>query len=135
MLEAIDILEIQMVVSLYGHIIDNRQFSRVAEVFTDDVIYDLTDFDGGIIVGADTVARLWAQTDTVHPLAHHATNVVVWTDADGVVRVNSKGLGVGNRGRVGSVNYDDVFRKVNGHWRMAERVCRLRRATGIPEIS
>jgi hypothetical protein len=64
---------------------------------------------------------------TRHPLAHHATNVVVTEDADGTVRVLSKGAGVGAGGRVGSVTYRDIAVRTPDGWRIAERVVVLRR--------
>ena len=77
---------------------------------------------------APTVCReLWSRPDAMHPLAHHATNIVVSTDADGTVRVLSKGLGVGPNGRVGSVVYHDVVERTQAGWRLAARSAVLRR--------
>lgn len=135
MIDAADLIAIHQIISLYGHIIDDRQFSRLQDVFTHDVRYDTTDFGGGVDIGADAVRRLWLDPATDHPLAHHATNVYVFEAPDGTVRVRSKGIGVGFKGRVGSVLYDDIVRKEVAGWRIAERVCRLRRASSIPDPS
>ena len=62
-----------------------------------------------------------------HPLAHHTTNVVVLQDDDGTVRVLSKGIGVGEAGRVGSVTYRDVVVRTEAGWRFASRTAELRR--------
>lgn len=62
-----------------------------------------------------------------HPVAHHATNIVVLEDPDGTVRVRSKGIGVGPGGRVGSVTYDDVAVRTGDGWRLASRRVVLRR--------
>jgi hypothetical protein len=63
----------------------------------------------------------------MHPLAHHATNIIVSEDADGTVRAVSKGLGVGPQGRVGSVVYRDILERTPQGWRFAERTAQLRR--------
>ena len=42
--------------------------------------------------------------------------------------LSNEGIGVGRRGRVGSVTYRDVVRRTEGGWRFAERVGVLRRA-------
>jgi hypothetical protein len=73
---------------------------------------------------------VWTGDLTVHPLAHHATNIVVTEDPDGTVRVLSKGIGVGNRGRVGSVTYHDVVVRTADGWRLAHRRAELRRPAG-----
>jgi hypothetical protein len=80
-----------------------------------------------VVHGATAVRGLWAAPDAMHPLAHHATNIIVSEDPDGTVRVLSKGLGVGPNGRVGSVVYRDIVRRTGGGWRFASRVGELRR--------
>ena len=75
---------------------------------------------------ADLLAH-WTSDMSIHPLAHHATNIVVTEDADGTVRVLSKGIGVGRKGRVGSVTYRDVAVRAAAGWRLASRAAVLRR--------
>jgi SnoaL-like domain len=135
MLDIADKLAIHELLALYGHIVDDRQFSRADEVFTEDVRYDMVSFGEGVIIGRQAVVDLWSRPTMRHPLAHHATNILISVDADGTVRVKSKGLGIGYGGRVGSVNYDDIVRKEGGRWLMAERVCRLRTPDSIPAIT
>jgi hypothetical protein len=81
-MNANDILAVQRLMSLYGYVIDERQWSRIADVFTDDVVYDLTDVGLGVARGIDAVRDLWTSPSTYHPLAHHVTDVSstrVWT--------------------------------------------------------
>jgi len=47
------------------------------------------------------------------------------------VRVRSKGIGVGPRGRVGSVTYDDIVVRTDAGWRMSYRRAVLRRAEDL----
>jgi hypothetical protein len=134
MLDTADQLAIHRLIALYGHIVDERQFSRVGELFTDDVRYDMTDFGADVLVGASAVVDYWSLPTTRHPLVHLTTNVVIDVDPDGTVRVASKGVGIGYGGKAGSVTYLDVLRKIDGRWLMAERICRLRDPSKIPEI-
>lgn len=134
-LDPSDRIEIHELIADYGHLIDERQFSRLHENMTADVVYDMVDFDMGVAHGITEVVAMWTGPLAAHPLAHHATNVVVREDADGTVRVRSKGMGVGVQGRVGSVVYHDIVVKTAAGWRIAERVGILRRADRIPEIS
>ena len=77
--------------------------------------------------GAAAIGELWSRPDAAHPLAHHATDIVVSEDPDGTVRVLSKGLGIGTSGRVGSVVYRDVVERTARGWRFAARKGQLRR--------
>ena len=121
-----DILAIHQLLALYGHIIDEREWQRVAELFTANAVYDMSEFGLGVVHGAGAIRQLWSRSDATHPLAHHATNIVVSEDSDGIVRVISKGLGVGPNGRVGSVVYHDVVERTPAGWRFAARKGRLR---------
>jgi hypothetical protein len=125
-----DILAIHELLALYGHIIDQREWQRVDELFTSGAVYDMTAFGLGTVVGTAAIRQLWSRPDAAHPLAHHATNIIVQEDADGTVRVLSKGLGVGPNGRVGSVVYRDVVERTPQGWRFVSRSAQLRRMEG-----
>jgi SnoaL-like domain len=126
-LEPHDILAIHELLARYGHIIDEREWQRVEELFTADARYDMREFDLGEVRGAAAIRALWSGPDAAHPLAHHATNILVSEDPDGTVRVLSKGLGIGAHGRVGSVVYRDVVQKTEAGWRFLSRTAQLRR--------
>ncbi len=132
MLTVEDRLAIHELLSWYGLLIDERQFTRTHELFTDDAVYDVSDFGSGVHVGWENIAQLWRDSEGQHPLAHHVTNVVVSEDADGIVRVLSKVIGVRPDGKVGSVTYRDVLVKTPHGWRMQERICTARRPDRIP---
>jgi SnoaL-like domain len=125
--EVADTLAIHQLLALYCHIIDEREWWRVGELFTADAVYDMSDFGLGVVHGAAAIRELWSRPDAIHPLAHHATNIVISEDADGTVRVHSKGLGVGPNGRVGSVVYRDVVVRTDAGWRFATRKSQVRR--------
>ena len=126
-------LAIHELISLYGHLIDQRQFSRLGEIFTGDAVFDLTGYNGKCYRGLPAIQAMMLASSE-HPLAHHATNVVVLTQEDSI-GVISKGIGVGVGGRVGSVTYRDRLSLTQQGWRIRERGCELRQPDAIPEPS
>ena len=134
MLELSDRIAIAELMARYGNIIDDRQFSRASEVFAPAIVYDVSDFGEGILRGTDAIVAAWTKTND-HPLAHHVTNVEMWLDPDGTVRVRSKIIGVGHKGRVGSATYRDIVVMTANGWRIIERVVTLRSSQSVPEIT
>lgn len=132
MLSIEDKLAIHDLISLYGHIVDNREFSRTHELFTDDAVYDISDFNAGVHIGWPAVARLWRDLEGQHPIAHHATNVLVSQDDDGTVRVLSKAIGILGDLSAGSAIYKDIVVKTPAGWRMSHRVAIPRSPNRIP---
>src|SRR3954449_4682402 len=101
-LDTADRLAIQELLALYGHLIDERRWDELDRVFTPAIRYDATDFDMPVTESLAELVAEWTSPEGMkrHPLAHHATNIVVFEDDDGTVRMLSKGLGVGAAGRV-----------------------------------
>ena len=133
-----DRLAIHELLGLHGHLIDERRWDELGLVFTDDVVYDASDFGMPVTRSLGELVAEWTSEAGMarHPLAHHATNIVVDASAtDGTVRVRSKGIGVGPGGRVGSVVYRDVVVRTAGGWRLAERICTRRRAEGQATVT
>lgn len=126
-LDVSDVLGIHELLARYGHVIDERRWGELGEVFTDDATFDASDFGAPVVSSLDALRTMWSSDESQHPLAHHSTNVVISVGEDGVVRVASKGLGVLSNGRVGSVTYHDELRRVDGGWRLSRRVATLRR--------
>jgi len=122
-----DSLAIHQLLSLYGHVIDEREWQRVDELFTATALYDMSAFGLGVVRGASAIRELWSRPGATHPLAHHATNIVITEDPDGTVRVLSKGIGLGANGRVGSVVYRDIVERTPAGWRFTSRTAQLRR--------
>jgi 3-phenylpropionate/cinnamic acid dioxygenase small subunit len=124
-----DRLAIHELLGLYGHLIDDRRWDELGRVFTDDAVYDATDFGMPVTSSLAELVAEWTSEAGLrrHPLAHHATNVVVEAIEGDVARVRSKGVGIGAGGRVGSVTYVDVVVRTAAGWRLANRTARLRR--------
>lgn len=116
-----DQLAIAQVIGLHGHLIDAGAFDRFGEVFTEDVTYDLTAFDAGIVRGHVALAALALALGDSNPVGHHVTNLV-FTGAEGdVVTAMSKGLVVYADGTCSGVVYHDTLARTAAGWRIAHR--------------
>ncbi|MFE9559197.1 nuclear transport factor 2 family protein [Streptomyces sp. NPDC006692] len=122
-----DRLAIAELVSLHGHLVDDGELERLEELFTVDVVYDLTDFGQGCLVGAVAVREAALALGAANPVAHHITNIVITESTEGQVRVRSKGLGVKADGSCGSVSYDDIAVRARDGWRICHRKVSARR--------
>jgi 3-phenylpropionate/cinnamic acid dioxygenase small subunit len=131
-LDTRDLIEIHMMLALYGHTIDDRDWPALDQVFTEDIVYDATDFGLGVMRGIPAIVEAWREPFE-HPLAHHTTNVVITEDPDGTVRVRAKHIGPRVSG-ITLVTYQDVVRKTPEGWRIAERAARLQGRIPIAEV-
>ncbi len=122
-----DRIAIHEMLGLYGHLIDQRRWSELNQVFTDDAVFDATSFGQSVTYSLADLLAVWTADLSIHPLAHHVTNIVITEDDDGTVRVLSKAIGVGRKGRVGSATYRDIVVRTPAGWRLAHRVAVLRR--------
>ena len=127
LLSTADRLEIHELAARYGTTIDDRDWPGLEQVFCRDAVYELRGFGptDRQVVGSAEICRMMEDTQD-HPVAHHVTNVIVTVDGS-EVRMRSKVIGSGPRGRVGSADYDDVLRREDGAWRIARRIVTLRR--------
>jgi 3-phenylpropionate/cinnamic acid dioxygenase small subunit len=126
-LDVTDRVEIHELAARYANAIDDRDWDALDAVFTDDALYVLSGFGelDDRYEGVAAIRALMESSDS-HPVAHHVTNVVVTVDG-GEVRMTSKIIGPGRRGRVGSADYHDRLRHQPDGWRIAERLVTLRR--------
>ena len=124
-----DHIAITQLVNLYGHVIDFREWDRLGEVFVEDLVFDATDLDPARepIHGLSNLVKRWSSPEANHPLAHHASNILIWEDPDGTVRSQSKGYGPRPGGEGRAVTYKDVLRRTPQGWRLARRTAILMR--------
>ncbi|WP_043665849.1 nuclear transport factor 2 family protein [Streptomyces xylophagus] len=122
-----DRLAITELIALHGHLADEGELDRMAEVFTPDVEYDLTDFGQGTVTGLAELVDASLALGAGNPVAHHVTNVVIEELAEGGARVRSKGLGIKADGSCGSVTYVDTVVRVGASWRIGHRRVSARR--------
>jgi hypothetical protein len=115
-------------INRYGHLVDTGQFDRMHEILTEDVVYDVTDLDGGVLVGLEALRQAALTVGDGNPLAHHVTNIVLDEATGDLVHALSKGLGVMADGGIGSVTYEDRIERRDRGWRIAQRTVRSRRS-------
>src|SRR5580698_9825638 len=96
-----DRLAIHDVIALHGHVADDRDWDRLGELYTDDMVLDLEDFGYGTLHGLQALRDLsrGSQDDKGQPLGHHVTNIVVVGREGAGVRARSKALAVIRRSR------------------------------------
>lgn len=116
-----DRILIHELINLHGHIMDEGQFGRFDELFTGDVIYDISAFGGGELRGAAAIADAARALGDRNPVGHHVTNIVVAELGDDEAVVVSKGIGILADGTAGSVVYEDQVRRTPAGWRIAHR--------------
>ncbi len=122
---------IEDIIKLHGHLTDDGDLDRYDELFTPDVVYDLSDFGLGELNGVTALRDAGIALGDANPVGHHVTNIVVRELDEGVVSVRSKGIGVMADGSAGSLVYDDVVVQERGVWRIRRRaVLRRRRPLG-----
>src|SRR4051812_28924135 len=96
-----DRLAVTDLIALHGHLVDAGAFERFAELFTPDVVYDVSDLGGEPLTGIAAVRDAGLRLGAANPVGHHVTNTVVTAAADGSVTARSKFLGVRGDGTVG----------------------------------
>jgi 3-phenylpropionate/cinnamic acid dioxygenase small subunit len=123
-LQAADVVQIQQVFAHYGHLLDDRQWHRLGEVFTADAVADYS--RGGTsrqLTGLDEIIRFLSTASASS--AHHVSNVSVFSE-DGTVRAVSKFFVPYTRTEhrphrwYGGV-YDDELRRTDAGWRIQRR--------------
>jgi hypothetical protein len=127
-LSAEDRFAITDLVHLYGHLIDGGELDRLSELFTPDVIYDVSDLGHGTLAGVEAIRSAALAVGDANPVGHHLTNLVLTEQSDGQVRARSKGIGIMADGTSGSVVYDDLIVRAGRGWRIRHRKVAARRA-------
>lgn len=135
MTDAADRIAIHEVINLHGHLVDEGEFERLGELFTDDVVYDVTALGGTALVGPSAFAEAGLALGAGNPLGHHVTNIVVTELAGDRAKARSKGFAVMTGGAVGSVVYVDELRRTRDGWRITVRRVLPRRAPLQPSGS
>ena len=81
-LAADDILALQHMIIAYGHIIDSRQWERLRELFTEDLVFVPYQADMSPTTSLSELVARWSAPEYPHPVGHHETNVLIepqWT--------------------------------------------------------
>ncbi|MDW6059711.1 nuclear transport factor 2 family protein [Streptomyces sp. FXJ1.4098] len=114
-------------IAMHGHLCDSGELDRLDEVFTTDVIYDVTDFGQEVLRGVEACAEAGRALGELNPVGHHVTNIVLTEQTEGRVHARSKGIGVKADGTTGSLTYEDIVVRVDQGWRISHRKVLARR--------
>src|SRR5690349_12848340 len=79
-LDPADYLEVLDVTARFGHVIDDREWDRIDEVFSDDGTFDMSQLGLWTGTGLDVLRERLSQSPA--GVSHHASNLIV-TGHDG----------------------------------------------------
>jgi SnoaL-like domain len=127
-LHAEDRQAIGEILSLHGHLFDGGHLDRLGEIFTPDVVYDMSAVGVETFEGIEAIRSAALQLGPGNPVAHHVTNIVISGEGDGQVTALSKGLMLRADGTLASVTHLDTLRRHDGGWRIRRRVISPQRA-------
>lgn len=108
-------------IAMHGHMVDSGRLDRLGELFTADVVYDVSDFGGPPLHGLPAIREAALALGEGNPLGHHVTNTVLTEIAGDRVHALSKGIGITTAGTCGTVTYDDTVTRTAAGWRIAHR--------------
>lgn len=123
-MDAADRIEIHELMALYAYITDERAWSRLPDLVTEDITFDVSKLGLDVVHGIEAFTAMMTAKDAWRPLAHHVGNVLIseGSGPDGEVRVDSKVAAVLKDGRVLSFSYVDRVRHcADGRWRISVR--------------
>ncbi len=118
MLTRADRTEIEEVIAIYGHVVDDDAWDRAHLVFADDFVFDFSEFGRPNLNG---VGELQSALRNRKVYSHHSTNIVIQEVDDDTARVRSKFIGFSNEGPPISGDYRDVFVRTAAGWRLSRR--------------
>jgi 3-phenylpropionate/cinnamic acid dioxygenase small subunit len=114
-------------ICLHGHFVDDGELDRLSELFTADVIYDVTDLGGGVLRGVTALKAAGLELGAANPVGHHVTNIVLTELDPDRVAARSKAIGIMANGTCGSLTYQDTIVRGELGWRITHRTITPRR--------
>jgi hypothetical protein len=124
-MDVADRLELHELPGRYGDAIDDRDWDRLDQIFTDDAVFDLSDLGEPRLTGLAAIKRYMDQ-DAQHPRAHLMTNIYVDETPDGV-KLFFRIVALLPERVVGTASYYDDVVKTPAGWRVKNRVITRRR--------
>lgn len=122
-LEPTDILAIHQLLALYGHLLDDGEYDRLGEVFTEDAGLEFAGRDREPLHTIGDISRFFATANGAS--AHHTSNIVLTPSGD-EVRSRSKLFVPYTRPghdahRWYGGTYEDVVVRTPNGWRISHR--------------
>ncbi len=120
-----DRLELHELPGRYGDAIDDRNWDRLREIFTDDAVFDLTGVGARCLEGIDDIVH-FMNVEASHPKTHMMTNIYVDEQDENVI-MNFRIVALLGKGLVGTASYYDRVVKTDQGWRVQHRECMIHR--------
>jgi 3-phenylpropionate/cinnamic acid dioxygenase small subunit len=124
-IELADRLELHELPGRYGDAIDDRNWDRLRQIFTDDAVFDLTGVGSRRLEGIEDIVH-FMNVEAAHPKTHMMTNIYVDV-ADDNVTMNFRIVALLGKGLVGTASYYDHVVKTADGWRVKHRECMIHR--------
>lgn len=124
-IDVADRLELHELPGRYGDAIDDRNWDRLRQVFTDDAIFDLTGVGLRQLDGIEDIVH-FMDVAAQHPKTHMMTNIYV-DDGGESVTMNFRIVALLGKGLVGTASYYDTVVKTPDGWRVKHRDCMIHR--------
>lgn len=117
-----DRAELQELVAVYGRRIDDRDIDGIADLYTDDAMFDSTD---GPITGREPVIAYYRRQLDRYGMTYHYphSHTITFTGPDtatGVVSAHAE-LAIIPTPFVVALRYIDEYRREDGHWKFVSR--------------
>lgn len=106
---------------MHGHLCDSGDLDRLDELFTPDVVYDISELGQDPLLGVAACIAAARTLGELNPVGHHVTNVVLTEVGDDRVLARSKGIGINADGAAASVTYEDTVLRTPHGWRISHR--------------
>ncbi len=120
-----DRLELHELPGRYGDAIDDRNWDRLRDIFTDDAVFDLTGVGARRLEGIDDIVH-FMNIEAAHPKTHMMTNIYV-DEHEETVTMNFRIVALLGKGLVGTASYYDRVVKTDHGWRVQHRECMIHR--------
>lgn len=120
-----DRLDLYEIPGRYGDSIDDRNWDRLREIFTEDGVFDLTDLGSRRLEGIDEIVD-FMEEEAAHPRTHMMTNIYV-NPTDYGADLRFRIVALLGQGKTGTASYYDEVVKTPEGWRVKHRVATLRR--------
>jgi|TARA_B100001142_G_scaffold120738_1_gene122703 3-phenylpropionate/cinnamic acid dioxygenase small subunit len=120
-----DRLELHELPGRYGDAIDDRNWDRLRDIFTDDAVFDLTGVGARRLEGIDDIVH-FMNIEASHPKTHMMTNIYV-DEHEETVTMNFRIVALLGKGLVGTASYYDRVVKTDHGWRVQHRECMIHR--------
>jgi 3-phenylpropionate/cinnamic acid dioxygenase small subunit len=118
-----DRVAIDQLYALYGHVMDDREWDRLSDLFAAEFVFDATALGVPLMTTFEQV-RATTESASQAPLGHHVTNVYVESVEGDSARVRAKAIGTYAGGKAFSGVYEDTLERSDGRWRIKHRVNR-----------